>query len=77
MFCGLLNAVLFSDIYATIQNYIDEIEEIKAKCEAYERFIKYKNEEIEKRKEFEKTAEFRTQRLEVIAGIRKEIEYPE
>ena len=54
-----------------------EIPQDRAARRAYRRFLAFKAEEQERRAEFEKTQEYRTQRIEVALGIRPRIEYPE
>ena len=54
-----------------------EIPQDRAARRAYRRFLAFKAEEQERRAEFEKTQEYRTQRLEVALGLRARIEYPE
>lgn len=54
-----------------------EIPQDRAARRAYRRFLAFKAEEQERRAEFEKTQEYRTQRIEVALGLRARIEYPE
>ena len=54
-----------------------EIPQDRAARRAYRRFLAFKAEEQERRAEFEKTQEYRTQRIEVALGLRARIQYPE
>ncbi len=54
-----------------------EIPQDRAARRAYRRFLAFKAEEQERRAEFEKTQEYRPQRIEVALGLRARVEYPE
>ena len=62
--------------------YIDRIErgftipETRAKLRAYKRYQAIKKEEDSRRAEFEKTAEYRLQKMELKLGLRDHIDYP-
>ncbi|SDC76417.1 hypothetical protein SAMN04487864_1234 [Succiniclasticum ruminis] len=62
--------------------YVDRIErgftipETRAKLRAYKRFQAIKKEEDSRRAEFEKTAEYRLQKMELKLGLRDHIDYP-
>lgn len=70
-------------LIALENDYIEHIEkgftipEIRAAKRAYKRYLKMQEEAAQRRKEFEKTDEYRTQKIELKLGIRKSIEYPE
>ncbi len=53
------------------------ISQLRAARRAYKRFSKFKEDELARRREFEKSSDYKMQKLEIAAGIRKEIEYPE
>lgn len=70
-------------IMALEGDYVDRIErgftipETRAKLRAYKRFRAIKREEDSRRAEFEKTAEYRLQKMELKLGLRDHIDYPE
>ena len=70
-------------ILALEGDYIDRIErgfnvpETRAELRAYKRFRSIKREEDSRRAEFEKTAEYRLQKMELKLGLRDHIDYPE
>lgn len=70
-------------ILALEGDYVDRIDrgftipEIRAELRAYKRFQAIKKEDDNRRAEFEKTEEYRLQKIELRLGLRDHIEYPE
>ena len=76
LYVATLLLALEKDLPERIESGLD-VPEDRAARRAYKRFMAYKEKEAAKRAEFEKTQEYRTQRIEVKLGIRDAIEYPE
>jgi hypothetical protein len=76
LYIATLLLALEKDLPERIESGLN-VPEDRAARRAYKRFMAYKEKEAAKRAEFEKTQEFRTQRIEVALGIRDAIEYPE